>query len=529
MSVPASSDTRECVDRQTASGTSLLSYHFRAQSPEREQMVDRRDGDEIDLLDSAIRTTGGALVSTSLYVLSGILYAFVTSPAATGTYFFVSISAALVLRPIRGVGQTLQKVGSERGEAVGPYLGVTLLFGGGYLLVAAVAGVALADVVVQGTVVSTGLLAPIGLYALSLAVSMVTMSLIGAIGYPSAETWLSGTQSALQFVVLLALIPVVSTAGDLLLVVAGARLAVFVPTTVALGVVPAVPDRHNIDRVWAFAKWSVPDQILDRLSYNMPVYVLGIVGTPAAVGIYEAADRFADFGATISWRLSSPLLTKVSGDSSVGDTKLAYLDGAVTGGTGVTFVVFSYLLATHEVVGAIAFTDTRQVFSVTVLVVGGVNILRGFWTLTSHAAEGVGRPSLSFRTKLYGLVIAVPVPAVFGAEFGAVAGAAGYGLMNLVIFGYVLYYARGVFGRVPLDVTVAAHLAAGLVVSWLLTTLVVTGLESGGLPPVAVAAVAGVACLAGFGGVLFAVSEPSRLVAVRTAQLCLGRTGLHAE
>jgi len=486
-------------------------------------MVEQRDGDEIDLLDSSIRTTSGALLSTTLFVLSGIVYAFVTSPGATGTYFFISISVSLVLRPIRGISQTLQKVGSERGEAVGPYFGLAMLFALGYLLVAGVVVAALAGVIVRNTVVSPGLLVPVGLYALAVALSMIVTSLVGAIGYPSAETWLTGTQSAIQLSILLALAPSLTTAGDLLLIVAGVRLAVLVPVTVALGVLPTLPDRHAVERAWDFAKWSVPDQVLDRLSYNMPVYVLGVVATPAAVGIYEAADRFADFGATISWRLSSPLLTKVSGDSSAGDTQLAYLDGAVTGGTGVTFVVFGYLLAAHDVVARIAFAGSESVFSATVLLVGGVNILRGFWTLTSHAMEGVGKPSVSFRTKLYGLAFSVPVPVIFGAEFGAVAGAAGYGVMNLVIFGYVLYYARGVFGRIPLDSRVAAYLSVGLGVSFALTTGAVAGLARAGLSPIVVASVAAVTCLVGFGGFLVAVSEPARLVATRTAALWRGR------
>mgnify|MGYP000173218757 CR=1 FL=1 len=485
-------------------------------------MVQRRDGDDINLLDASIRTTGGALVSTTLFVLSGLVYAVVTSPAATGTFFFVSILISLVLRPIRGLSQALQKIGSEPGEEVDPYLGLAVLFAVGYLLVAGAVAALLADAIVRRTVVSPGLFAPVGLYALSVTLSMIAASLLAAIGYPSVETWLTSAQSAIQLAVLLALSSTVATAGDLLLVIAAVRLAVLAPVTVYLGVVPTLPDRHTIRRAWAFAKWSVPDQVLDRLSYNMPVYVLGVVGTPAAVGIYETADRFADFGATISWRLSSPLLTKVSGDSAAGNT-LAYLDGAVTGGTGVTFVVFGYLLAAHDVVARIAFADAQQVFSTTVLLVGGVNILRGFWTLASHAMEGVGKPAVSFRTKLYGLLFSVPVPVVFGAEFGALAGAAGYGVMNLVIFAYVVYYATDVFGRTLFDPTVAAHLALGLVVSFATTTGAVAGLESAGASPVAVAATAAVTCLVGFSGLLLGVSASTRLVASRATALCLGR------
>jgi O-antigen/teichoic acid export membrane protein len=483
-------------------------------------MVDSRSGDEITLLDSSIRTTGGALISTALYVLSGLVYVFVTSAAATGTYFFITLSVALVLRPIRGISQTVQKLGSERGEAVSSYLGVALIFAVGYLLISGGLVFAVTDELLRRTVLTPGTLPSVGLYALALVVSMLVASLLGAIGYPSVETWLNGLQSAITLTVLLIFAPVLSSASDLLLVTAGVRLLLRVPVAVLLGVVPAVPSRHALRRAWNFGKWSVPDQILDRFSYNMPVYVLGVVATPAAVGIYETADRFADFGATISWRLSSPLLTKVSGDVSVGDDSLQYLDSAITAGTGATFVVFGYLLAAHDVVAGLVFADAQAAFSATVLIVGGVNLLRGFWTLTSHAIEGLGRPSVSFRTKLYGLLFSTPVPAVFGAEFGAMAGAVGYGIMNLVIFGYVSYYARDVLGRIPVDTRLAAHLFVGLFSSFVSATGVVAALRTVGLPSVAIAITAAAACLVGFAGVMLAISRPTRRATYRAVELC---------
>ena len=482
-------------------------------------MVRQRDGDEVGLLDSSIRTVGGALVSTPLYVLSGVVYAAVTSPAATGTFFFVSIATALVLRPIRGISQTLQKVGSEPAERVGSYLGVALLFAAGYLLVGSGVATLLADILTRRTVFTAGLLVPVGLYAVSLSVSMIVLSLLGAIGYPSAQTWLGGAHLGVQLLLIVVFDAFVVSAAELLLVNAGVRLALFVPVGVVLGVIPRIPDRHAVSRAWEFAKWSIPDQILDRFSYNMPVFVLGVVGTPAAVGIYEAADRFADFGATISWRLSSPLLTKVSGDAASGAAYDTYLRSAITGGTGVTFVVFGYLLGAHGVVAQIAFAEAQWAFSTTVLIVGGVNILRGFWTLTSHAIEGLGKPSLSFRTKLYGLVVSVPIPALFGAEFGAIAGAVGYGVMNLVVFAYVCYYARDVFGYVPIDSQTALHLTLGGGVATVLTAGVVAGATRTDLSATAVAIAAAVACLGGFGVLLLAVSAPTRVAARRAVAM----------
>jgi hypothetical protein len=275
-------------------------------------MVQRRAGDEITLLDSSIRTAGGAVISTPLYVLSGVVYALVTSPAATGTFFFVSILVALGLRPVRGISQTLQKLGSEPGERVGAYLGVAVVFAVGYLVAGGGAATLLGESLTRRTVFTADLLAPAGVYAASLAFSMIVLSLLGAIGYPSAQTWLGGTQTGVRLAAIVVLDPLVTSATELLLVSAGVRVALFLPVAVYLGVLPQVPGRRELRSAWTFARWSIPDQVVDRFSYNMPVFVLGVVATPTAVGVYEAADRFADFGATVSWRLSSPLLTTMS-------------------------------------------------------------------------------------------------------------------------------------------------------------------------------------------------------------------------
>lgn len=485
-------------------------------------MVRRRDGDELTLLDSSLRTAGGAVVSTPLYVLSGIVYAVVTSPAATGTFFFVSIVAALALRPVRGIGQTLQKLGSEPDERVSAYLGLSVLFAAGYLAVSGAVTTVLADTLTRRTVFTAELLVPAGAYAASLALSMVVSSLLGAIGYPSAQTWLGGIQTGVRLAAILLVDPLVTSATELLLVSTGVRVALFLPVAIYLGVVPRVPARRELKRAWEFARWSIPDQVLDRFSYNMPVLVLGVVATPTAVGVYEAADRFADFGASISWRLSSPLLTKVSGDAAAGNDYAAYLGGAITGGTGVTFVVFGYLIGAHDIVAQIAFSSAEAAFSTTVLVVGGVNIVRGFWTLTSHAMEGIGKPSVSFRTKLYGLIVSVPIPMLLGAEYGAIAGAAGYGVMNLAIFAYVCYYAYGVFGHIPVDILTTTHLSVGCVVASLLTIGTVSIGATTTLSPTVLAALAALICLCGFAGVLLSMSSPTRVVARRVVELSRG-------
>jgi O-antigen/teichoic acid export membrane protein len=486
-------------------------------------MVTQRDGNEVNLLTSSIQTTGGALVATTLYTVSGLIYAFVTSPSVTGQYFFAVLTIALVLRPIRGITQTLHKIGTEPGESVEAYLGVAVLFGVAYLSVLGVVGFTIGGYLAQMTVFDRTLLRISGVFAATTALVMTVESLVSAVGYPSAVTWINSVKSSLELGVLLILNQSIATVTELMAVMIGVRLTVFGLVAVGLRVIPALPDQHELSRAWGYAKWSIPDQILDRVSYNMPVYVLGIVSTPLAVGIYEVADRFGDFGATIAWQLSNPLLTKVSGDDAAGVAVGRYIDTVVTGGSGVSFVVFGYLLSTRELIAALAFPSAPVQFSTTVIIVGGINIFRGFWTLSSHVLEGLGHPGLSFRTKLYGLVVSVPLTAVLGVRFGALAGAVGYVVMNLVVGGYVIYYSRQVLDSTLIDTTVGLHFLVALVVESAVVYATVWGVLQVGGGPV-IAAVAGIvaACI-GFGVPLWVVSAPARAVFRRTYELSVDR------
>ncbi|MFB6177765.1 MAG: transporter, partial [Halobaculum sp.] len=375
------------------------------------------------------------------------------------------------------------------------------------------------------------------------ALRSVVRSLLGAVGYPSYQSWLASGEFAVRLVAVVALAAVVDSAAELLLVTVAVRLLVELPTLAVVDVVASAPGRTELRRAWSFSRWSVVDQLVDKVSYNMPVYVLGVVATPAAVSVYEAADRFADFGATIAFGLSSPLLTRVSGDWSAGADTYDYLDAMVTGGTGGTFLVFAYLLGNAAELASVVFPESVAAFRVTLLLVGGVNLLRAVWTLLTHALEGVDRPQVGVTTKLIGLAVAVPVTAVLGgrgvvgsavsgavggavgvAVDGAVGGAVGYVVLNLLVFVGVVWYAVGEFGRFPVEFDLAGRFAAAAAGAFGVTILT-TRLLDGTLSDATVVGVTGVACLLAYVGVVAVIVPRSRPVFRRAYTLTVARIG----
>lgn len=487
-------------------------------------MVSKRSGENIDLLNSSIKSVSGTFVSTTLYVTSGIVYAFVTSPSVAGTYLFISIFVGLFMRPVGGISQALHKIGSENGESVNSYLSITLYATIVYILFFSLILFLLSDLIASYTIYESKLYPYVIAISVISAVSSISVSLLSASGYPGYVTWLNGTVDFARIAVLILLSSTIMSVSDIIVVSVGIRIILLVPFLLYLGNLPCIPEKREISRMWSYARWSIPDQIVDKLSYNMPVYVLGFVSTPAAVGVYEAADRLADFGATVSWNLSSPLLTKVSGVWSIDkESAHEYLDSAVTGATGFTFVVFGYILTMTDVLSKIAFSGQEYVFSITIIIVGGVNILRGVWTLLSHALEGINKPAVSLKTKIYGLVISVPVTIYFGSTIGAIGGAIGYGIMNIVIFSYTIWYSHKHFGRIVYDWSLLTRFVIATFSSSILTYGLSLSLESTQLGLTYIAIICSFICAITYVISLYVVSEKARMVFTRVLDMVMSR------
>lgn len=502
---------------------------FWCRLPNREAVVDVRSGDEMDLLDESIRTVAGALLVTIMYALTGIVYAVVASPDAAGVYLFLILTISLIIRPVKGVTRTLQKRGSEADTDTRGYFGLTVIVAAGWIGFVATILLIFTDTVASFTPITAALVVPtILLITVRLYRSSVG-ALLKAVGSPSLSTWESSIELSARLGIMLLFADQITTAIDLITIAIGVQLVTGTGMYLAVRMIPRIPSREEVKRAASFAKWSIPDQFVDQLSYTMPVYVLGVVATPAAVAVYEAADRFADVGATIAFFLASPLLTKVSGDWSAGDKKLEYLEAAVTGGTGATFLVLAYILAGSQTLATLAFPRSIEAFRITIILVGSINVLRGGWTLLAFALEGIDRPAASLRTKVYGLIIAVPITAVLGARIGALAGGIGYIIMNLVVMAFVLWYTYQSFGRIPVDWPLAGRLTLSGGITFLVIELsiFVVSMVTGSL--VAQAAVSAITGVVTYLVTMALISTRARNVFKRAIELYTPSTDDQAE
>lgn len=479
-------------------------------------MTKTRKGDEINLIDSSLYSVSGTSVSTSLYVVSGIIYTLVTDVSTAGIYMFIIIGVSLFTRPIRGVSQALHKIGSEQNESVASYFSITLISGVIYFLLFSVILVLINDIVQQISIYETRLLLPvIGIAGIQI-LSGISTDLMSASGYPGFVSWIRGLSDFIKYFILIVFADLIVTVSDIVLIYVVLGLIIHTSVILYFRVILTKPTRREIKRVWNYAKWSSPNQVFDRFTYNMPSYVLGVVASPVAVGIYESADRFADFGATISWNLSKPILSKVSGEWSVDpDSAQTYLNSSVTGGIGITFLVFGYILSSFDTLSNLAFSDHQQVFAYTIILVGGVNIIRGLWTILSHVMKGVNRPDVSLKTKVAGVITGLPVMIVLGLEYGALGGAVGYVVMNLTIGSLMIWYVYDEFGRVIIDTKLIGLYCLATTVSAVTTGIFMQFFS----PTVATTLIGLMVCVSIFFSVMYITSQKTRKVTKRVYEL----------
>lgn len=156
-------------------------------------------------------------------------------------------------------------------------------------------------------------------------------------------------------------------------------------------------------------------------------------------------------------------------------------------------------------------SDSIEQFSNVFLNIVRSIFFRGFWTLVSFVMEGVNQPSVSFKTKIYGLILGIPVTVVLGSEFGAIGGAVGYGVMNGIIFGYVIWFSYGYFERVIIDWTLLKYFVLSMIVTILVTKLTVSLLMPMG-GSIGISVIGSVVSLGTYGGCLYMISSKAKHV-----------------
>lgn len=421
-----------------------------------------RDTRRIGIGREALYSLISKLTMAALGFGGTVVFARLLGASDLGVYR-TALAAAFVLTQVSdGTGLAIRKRVSEVDVAPGRYLGTGLLI-----------HAAMVVVVLLGTLL---LLTPASAYFGSMPIALGVVAIVASlgffnvvnrtyagIGYPARATWMDTVRSVLtlgaQLGFLAAGYEVIGLIGGLAI---GSTLTAVI-TGVVARVPPQLPNRHVLDRVISFARWSIPNNLLTNLYSSADVIILtAIVGTTAS-GLYAVSSQLVMPAAFLASSISGALSVKGSGRHSAGESVAQDL---------LNSIAYTGLFALPMLFGALAMPRAipLTVFGPEFRAAGAAFVGLALFQIGNVYAkpfesifEGMDRPELVFRVNAVIAVVHIPVAILLAFRFGlvgVVAATVVAELLRNVTYQVLAYWE---FDRVALPRPVFEQLASAIV------------------------------------------------------------------
>jgi O-antigen/teichoic acid export membrane protein len=439
------------------------------------------------------RETLVSLASKVLTMASGfvgiVIFANVLQDVGLGEYRTVLAAAFVLTQVPSGIGSAVRKRVSEVEVDPGAYLGTGLVAYGTFVALV-VAGYLVTRPLAVDYFGTPELAAGVVLVAASVGLFKLLEPFYAGTGYPGLASWLDSGRSLLTLPLQVGLLVVGMEAFGLVVGLTAATLVACAATLAIARVRPRWPAWATAERVYEFAKWSVPTNLLSNLYSSADVLVLRWAAGAGPVGYYAAALQLVVPGAMFSTSIKQALTVKSSGvDSAGGAVRRDLVNSLSYAGLFAIPIFFGALAIPRELMVTIfgsSFADDPHLALAGLALFQVSNAYRHPFEGT---IEGTDRPELVTRVSVALVVVHLPLAVVLGREFGLL-GVVGATLLAEVLrlgaFQYVVHrHYGGVVVTRPMVEQAVAGVGMFLVVdrvessllpvdSWL-TLLVVVG------------------------------------------------------
>jgi O-antigen/teichoic acid export membrane protein len=225
---------------------------------------------------------------------------------------------------------------------------------------------------------------------------------------------------------------------------------------------PAVPSMRTLRRTYSFARWSIPDSLIGNVYSRLDVLLLGVIVGSEAVGYYETALRLVQPAALFASSISSPLLVKTSGLSSLDRDVLPDLNNA-----------FSYtaLIASPIFFGTLALPKSlMSIFSPEFASGGqlliGLGLLQIFRTLASplnSIINATDNPHIEFRISIVVTCLNLVAAVILGYQIGAIGVVGAAVVAEAIRFGSYQLFMRHNFAQIVFTKFVTIEILSGFI------------------------------------------------------------------
>ena len=384
--------------------------------------------------------------------------------AGVGAYFYALSASFIAIIPSRELSQIMRKRVSEVDSPSAEYFGLAQAGTALYLVLFAVALLALSPVLVRQTPLTGPSVLAFGAYTAVLTQSAMSTRLYDAVGSPGASMVSQSVRETVFFGGVVALVWVgAATPRSVLLLGAGVHLLAAIGIYLLVGLVPRLPSRESLSRGFEFGKWSFPTGVASHVWQQTPTLLMGVLLGGSAVALYETAKRVTMVGAYLATCINDPLLIKASGVDSAGEEVLHYVELALDYTPSVAIpAVFLVAPVATEVLLAAAGPEYAA-GGLVLVAVAMTHVLSGLKTPISSALHGVDEPKYVFYLTAAALLVGAPAVAL-GAMGAGVAGVVvvlvALELAGVLASEVAAYYA---FGRFVLPNTLHVQVAAATV------------------------------------------------------------------
>lgn len=382
------------------------------------------------------RETALALVAKFILAATGflgiVIFARLLDTDGLGKYYFLLAMAKLGVQVSGGVGNAIKKRVSEVGVDPREFFGVALLGHTaftGIVLAVTVVGYPFVREHIGPFAFALGIVAIVG----SLGLFSVANRMYAGIGYPGASFWTDTGRSVVTLAAQFALLFVGFRVLGMMLGLVVANLVTAVVVVVLAKVKPKVPTRNTAERVWAFARWSVPNSLLQNLYMRLDVLIIGFAVGHGAVGLYEPALRLTVPASFIAASIGDSLTVKASGLNSLDRGVAGDLRNALAYACLFAVPIFFGALAIPKPLMAVTFGQEYRPGWMALIGLALFQVFNTYRIPFDQVISGMDRPDLKFRISLLTLAFNAPLAVVLGLE---------YGLMGVVVATIVAEFVR---------------------------------------------------------------------------------------
>lgn len=327
------------------------------------------------------------------------------------------------------------------------------------------------------------------LILVSLGLFQVANRTYSGIGYPAQSSWIDTIRSVLTLILQVWLLWVGLEAFGLIVGLAFATLVTALLAIVVAGVQPSIPDQQTVEQIYDFARWSVPNGLLNNLYSSSDILIITAAAGSTAAGLYTVGRQLTQPAIYLSSSIKNVLYVKSSGRHSAGQEVVQDLMNSVS---------YAGLIAIPLFFGALSMPSAipRTVFGGEFAAAGGALIGMSLFQISNvYVAQfesvfgSIDRPDFIFWVNVGITFFHLPLAIGLGYEYGLLGVISATVIaegIRFVIYQYLAYYEfnriilpRPIIEQVLSAVTMFGVLRAALmfirVRGWFILLLLICG------------------------------------------------------